>query len=100
MRIMKEILTEDELLLHDINKSSHSEGWGIYLAIGSNNSEYEWQIERHDDSGIFKDDIEAMKFIVSKAINERTQLHLDALKFMYRNGSIQELKTILNSIVS
>lgn len=96
--LLESLTQNDKKLLDKITKESAPEGWGIYLASGGFMGEDEWRIERHDDMSIFKDDAEAMKFVVSKAINERTKLHTDTIKFISKYGSIQELKAILKSI--
>lgn len=89
---------EEYKILEHINKLSRAEGWGIYLAIGANNGEDEWRIERHDEMMLFEDDTRAIRHIIDMALNHNSKLHVYALEFMINHGSHQELKTILKSI--
>lgn len=72
-----------------------NEGWGIYESLGDNG--WEWRIERHDCERVFSSDEEAVKYVVSKALNG-SDIHKKVLLFMVENADIDELKFMLKAI--
>ena len=76
--------------------SDLNEGWGIYHSLGDKGWEY--RIERHDCQRLFPNDMEAVQHIVRRAL-EGSEVHREALEFMINEGSSDELKFILKSII-
>ena len=87
---------EDKQMLNLIAKQTKGEGWGIYQAFGSSTGD-EFRIERHDIEEKFKDDKEAIEFVVLQAILG-SEPHKNTIKFFVKYGSESEVKTILNTL--
>ena len=84
---------EDKKMFADIEYQTRNEGWGIYQAFGSSTGD-EFRIERHDEEGKFKDDEEAIEFVLLQAILG-SEPHKNTIKFFVIYGSENEVKTIL-----
>lgn len=87
---------KDKKMLTDIEYQTRNEGWGIYQAFGSSTGD-EFRIERHDLEGKFKDDEEAIEFVVLQAILG-SEPHKNTIKFFVKYGSESEVKIILNTL--
>jgi len=87
---------KDKKMLTDIEYQTRNEGWGIYQAFGSSTGD-EFRIERHDEEGKFKDDGEAIEFVVLQAILG-SESHKNTIKFFVKYGSESEVKIILNTL--
>ena len=84
---------EDKKMFADIEYKTRNEGWGIYQAFGSSTGD-EFRIERHDAEGKFKDDEEAIEFVLLQAILG-SEPHKNTIKFFVKYGSESEVKIIL-----
>ena len=77
--------------LNRITKQAEKEGWSIFYSYPVNN-DLEYRIERLDSEGIFADDKEAIKFVLSKVI-EGSDTHIGAINFI-KDNSPDEYKYI------
>jgi hypothetical protein len=60
------------------NELAEKEGWFI---SETNHIPSDWQLQRSDEDQVFKDDKEAYKFVVLKAMGG-SEYHISALRFL------------------
>lgn len=80
-----------------INVLALEEGWAIWVCSSVTGVE-EWQIQRNDEEGKFNNDLEAINFVILKAISG-SKVHRQAISFIRKYGSKKELKTMIKSLL-
>lgn len=96
LEIQQGVSQEDLEIFSSIHLKTKNEGWAIFEANGSENGD-EYRIEHFNDEGIFKEDSEAIRFVVLKAL-EGSKPHIDTIYFMGKYGSPSEHKFFLSAI--
>ncbi|WP_316207478.1 hypothetical protein [Bradyrhizobium sp. SZCCHNR3118] len=68
------------------NDVAFDQGWGIFECHGSENGP--WQLMKLDQSGRFKNDLEAWRWVVDYA-NRGSDYHKSALQFLAEHNPIE-----------
>jgi hypothetical protein len=68
------------------NNRAFDEGWSIFECFGSANGP--WQLQKCDESGILKTDLEAWRLVVDRA-EAGSNYHQTALQFLKDHNRIE-----------
>lgn len=81
---------------YEEHKQAENEGW-LLCSTGLQNATHNpYEIQRNDEAGIFKDDIEAWLHVVAIAANDTNSIHAKALRFLATH-SPNECEQVINS---
>lgn len=82
-------------LSYNDHYDNHAEGWGVFHSHLNSNT---YEIQNLSDDDRFEDDEEAVKFVVSKALESPYGRHAKAIKFLVES-SPNEVDSFIRGVV-